>query len=76
MVMAQQEAQEAQVISIDGKDYTEDQLTDNQKYFINQINDLQVKTNQAKFQLDQLSAAKDAFTQQLIKSLEGKESDV
>jgi uncharacterized protein (DUF2344 family) len=73
MVMAQQEAQ---VISIDGKDYTEDQLTDNQKYFINQINDLQVKTNQAKFQLDQLSAAKDAFTQQLIKSLEGKESGV
>ena len=71
MVMAQQEAQ---VISIDGKDYTEDQLTDNQKYFINQINDLQVKTNQAKFQLDQLSAAKDAFTQQLIKSLEDKES--
>jgi uncharacterized protein (DUF2344 family) len=68
--------QEAQVISIDGKDYTEDQLTDNQKYFINQINDLQVKTNQAKFQLDQLSAAKDAFTQQLIKSLEDKESSV
>ena len=68
--------QEAQVISIDGKDYTEDQLTDNQKYFINQINDLQVKTNQAKFQLDQLNAAKDAFTQQLIKSLEGKESGV
>jgi uncharacterized protein (DUF2344 family) len=74
--MAKQEVQEAQVISIDGKDYTEDQLTDNQKYFINQINDLQVKTNQAKFQLDQLSAAKDAFTQQLIKSLEDKESSV
>tara|TARA_R110000868_G_scaffold261736_1_gene519896 strand:- start:363 stop:578 length:216 start_codon:yes stop_codon:yes gene_type:complete len=71
--MAQQEAQEAQVISIDGKDYTEDQLTDNQKYFINQINDLQVKTNQAKFQLDQLNAAKDAFTQQLIKSLQPKD---
>jgi uncharacterized protein (DUF2344 family) len=70
MVMAQQEAQ---VISIDGKDYTEDQLTDNQKYFINQINDLQVKTNQAKFQLDQLNAAKDAFTQQLIKSLQPKD---
>ena len=71
--MAQQEAQEAQVISIDGKDYTEDQLTDNQKYFINQINDLQVKTNQSKFQLDQLNAAKDAFTQQLIKSLQPKD---
>ena len=24
-----------QIINIDGKDYTEDQLTDNQKYFIN-----------------------------------------
>ncbi len=71
--MAKQKAQEAQVISIDGKDYTEDQLTDNQKYFINQINDLQVKTNQAKFQLDQLNAAKDAFTQQLIKSLQPKD---
>ena len=56
------EKQEAQVISIDGKDYTEDQLTDNQKYFINQINDLQVKTNQAKFQLDQLNAAITAAT--------------
>ena len=65
--------QEAQVISIDGKDYTEDQLTDNQKYFINQINDLQVKTNQAKFQLDQLNAAKDAFTQHLINSLQPKD---
>tara|TARA_R110000822_G_scaffold132868_10_gene270145 strand:- start:3168 stop:3374 length:207 start_codon:yes stop_codon:yes gene_type:complete len=62
-----------QVINIDGKDYTEDQLTDNQKYFINQINDLQVKTNQAKFQLDQLNAAKDAFTQQLINSLQPKD---
>ena len=62
-----------QVINIDGKDYTEDQLTDNQKYCINQINDLQVKTNQAKFQLDQLNAAKDAFTQHLINSLQPKD---
>lgn len=58
------------IITIDDKDYTEDQLTDTQKVIINHINDLQRKINSTQFNLDQLSVGKDAFVQMLKNSLE------
>ena len=58
------------VITIDNVDYTEDQLTDQQKVMINHINSLQQKINSAQFNLDQLSVGKDAFVTMLKLSLE------
>ena len=57
-------------ITIDDKDYTEDDLTNEQKVMINHINSLQQKINSAEFNLDQLRVGKDAFVQMLEGSLE------
>ena len=57
------------IITIDDQDYTEDQLTDEQKMMINHINSLQQKINSAQFNLDQLSVGKDAFVNMLKASL-------
>ena len=65
------------VITIDGKEYNQDDLTQDQSYFINQIRDLQTKAGSLKFQLDQVTVAQNAFTNSLIESLksEDKEDD-
>ena len=57
-------------ISINGKEYTEDQLTDQQKVMINHIADLDRKMGSAQFNLDQLAVGKQAFMDMLTKSLE------
>jgi hypothetical protein len=66
------------VITIDGKEYNQDDLTQDQSYFINQIRDLQAKAGSLKFQLDQVTVAQNAFTNSLIESLksEDKEDEV
>ena len=61
------------IITIDDKDYTEDDLSNEQKIMINHINSLQQKINSAEFNLDQLRVGKDAFIQMLKGSLEVKE---
>ena len=62
--------EENKVININGTDFTDDQLDDKQKYLIAQIQDLQAKAQNFQFQLDQVSVAKDQFTNALIASLE------
>ena len=66
------------VITIDGKEYNQEDLTQDQSYFINQIRDLQAKAGSLKFQLDQVTVAQNAFTNSLIESLksEDKEDEV
>ena len=58
------------VITINDKDYTEDQLTDQQKGIINHITDLERKINSTQFNLDQLQVGRQAFLDMLTKSLE------
>ena len=62
-------AKDKQIITINGTDYTEDQLTDEQKIIISHIADLDRKINSAKFNLDQLSVGREAFVNMLTKSL-------
>ena len=57
-------------ITIDDKDYTEDELTDEQKVIINHINSLQQKISSAQFNMDQLQVGRQAFLDMLKKSLE------
>ena len=61
------------VITIDGKEYNQDDLTQDQSYFINQIRDLQAKAGSLKFQLDQVTVAQNAFTNSLIESLKSED---
>jgi len=62
--------EDKKVITINDKEYTEDQLTDQQKTIINHINSLQQKIGSAEFNLDQLKVGKDAFMNMLNNSLE------
>jgi hypothetical protein len=57
------------VITINDIDYTEDQLSDQQKAMINHIADLDRKIRSAQFNLDQLTVGRDAFMQMLNASL-------
>jgi len=61
------------VITIDGKEYNQEDLTQDQTYFINQIKDLQAKGASLRFQLDQVTVAQNAFTNSLIQSVKGEE---
>ena len=65
------------VINIDGKEYNTDDMSQDQTYWINQIKDLQAKGANLRFQLDQVTVAQNAFTNQLIQSVktEDKEDD-
>ena len=60
---------EANVISIDGNEYDPSDLTDQQKYWITQVQDLQQKRQAAQFHLDQISVAAESFMNSLIQSL-------
>jgi len=61
------------VITINDVDYTEDQLTDQQKVIINHIRDLDRKIRNTQFSLDQLTVGKEAFVKMLTESLESEE---
>jgi hypothetical protein len=61
---------ESNVVSINGTDYIEDDFDERQRYLINQIRDLQLKSNNLRFQLDQVVVAQERFTEELIKALE------
>jgi hypothetical protein len=67
---------QTKTISINGTDYTEDQLTDQQKVMINHVADLDRKMGSAQFNLDQLAVGKQAFMDMLTKSLEDATTDV
>ena len=65
---------QTKTITINGTEYTEDQLTDQQKVMINHVADLDRKMGSAQFNLDQLAVGKQAFVEILTKSLEVKEA--
>ena len=63
------------VITINGRDYEESTMDGQQMYLINQIRDLQSKAASLRFQLDQIQAAQDVFTNGLIASVEESDKD-
>ncbi len=62
--------EDKKTITIDDIEYTEDQLSDEQKMMVNHINSLQQKINSSQFNLDQLKVGQDAFVKMLKDSLE------
>ena len=63
------------VITINDVDYTEDQLTEQQKVIINHVADLDRKIRSAQFNLDQLTVGRDAFMQMLNASLQETDTE-
>jgi len=63
------------VITINDVDYTEDQLSDQQKVIINHVADLDRKIRSAQFNLDQLTVGRDAFVNMLTASLQDQEAE-
>tara|TARA_R110000772_G_scaffold178582_1_gene290019 strand:- start:18 stop:230 length:213 start_codon:yes stop_codon:yes gene_type:complete len=62
-------------VSINGVEYEEDQLTDEQKMMINHINSLRQKITSSQFNLDQLRVGSEAFGKMLASSLEDSEAE-
>ena len=60
---------ETNVVNIAGTEYDPSDLTDQQKYWIAQVQDLQSKRQAQQFQLDQINVALDSFMTALIDSL-------
>ena len=65
---------ETNVINIEGTEYDPSDLTDEQKYWIAQVQDLQTKRQAQQFQLDQINRALDSFMTALIDGLKDDET--
>ena len=60
---------QTKTITINGTDYTEDQLNDTQKVMVNHVADLDRKIGSANFNIDQLKMGRMAFMNTLTASL-------
>jgi hypothetical protein len=60
----------ADLITIDGENYSQSDLSDEQLYFIRQIQSCNLKINSLKFDLEQVQASAMVFNQRLSKSVE------
>jgi len=61
------------VINIDGQEFTEKSLSQQSKYFIAQIKDLEAQQNNLQFQMDQKLAALSVMRANLAESLKPEE---
>ena len=61
---------EPQIANIDGKEYSLDEFTQEQKIMLEHCMDLDRKIASCQFQFDQLRVGKDAFLAMLKKSLD------
>jgi hypothetical protein len=57
-------------ITIDDKEYSFEDMTDEQKMLVNHVADLDRKLNSARFNVDQLQVGRDAFFNLLKQALE------
>jgi hypothetical protein len=64
-----------QTITINGTDYTEDQLSDEQKALINHVADLDRKIGGAEFNLAQLRVGREAFVRMLTATLDARPTE-
>ena len=60
----------ADKISLDGKDYYIDEMSDEQKYLVSLVQEQQIKISQARKDIDVASAANQVLVAQLKNSLE------
>ena len=63
----------ANKISLDGKDYYIDEMSDEQKYLVSLVQEQQIKISEAKKDIDVATAANQVLVAQLKNSLEEEE---
>ena len=73
--MAKKQKEEKPVLSLDGKEYVIEDMTDEEKQMINHINDMQNKINTNAFMREQLEVGKEAFIVRLRESLNAEEAE-
>ena len=61
------------IVTIDGKEYKTEDMNEQQTYLIAQIRACQQKAANIRFELDQVQAAQNVFTNELIKSVQTEE---
>ncbi len=61
---------EVQTISLNGKEYKVDELSDKAKYLVSQVQDMQTQANQSRARLDQIQVGITGFTNLLQEELE------
>ena len=66
---------EKQMVTIDGKEYDFVELENGQQYLVQQLHSVNSKIANAKFDLDQLSAAQDMFSKMLLASVKESEEE-
>jgi hypothetical protein len=66
---------ESKIINIDGKEYQTDDLSVEEKYCLQQLNDLQIKSQKLRFDLDQVSASQQVFLQKFKTSLQKNQNN-
>ena len=62
--------EKSNIITINGTEYSQDDLDDSQKLIVSHIKVLQQKVANLRFELDKASVAQDAFINKLLASLE------
>ena len=65
-----------QTVTIDDKEYSVDDLTQEQIAMVNHVADLDRKLSSAQFNLDQLNVGRGAFMNMLTESLKAEEGEV
>jgi len=65
-----------QTVTIDDKEYSVDDLTQEQISMVNHVADLDRKLSSAQFNLDQLNVGRGAFMNMLTESLKAEEAEV
>ena len=66
---------EAQTLTFEDKEYEVDTLSQKAQYFVTQIQDLRVQSEQIKLKLDQVEIASRAFTDLLGQELNESETE-
>ena len=64
-----------EVVNIDGTKYTEEDFNEEQSYLIKQIRSCKAKTANLMFELDQVKAAEQAFTNAFMVSMKTAEEE-
>ena len=64
-----------QTVNIDGTDYVVDELTDTQRYMLNQVVSLRDRIAKARMELDQIQVASSGFAKMLSDSMKGNNNE-
>ena len=64
-----------QMVNIDGTDYVVDELTDTQRYMLNQVVSLRDRIAKARMELDQIQVASCGFAKMLSDSMKGNNDE-